>query len=291
MLTQQLVTMLKRERATGFKRLGGTQIEASLPITQRLIDVLLTQVASDPRLSGLEVTLKANQEIGVAVLKPVLGFETRLGIDLRIRGPVDLAADPHLYLVLARPSVTWSALSRLAIAAGLAPAGVEIGRDGVALDLRALAARAGASDLLSLVRTVRFEGEPGVLWVHVRGDVPEDGAAGHGGPGVQAQRPPGRAAGAVRARPDPELLLNEMRGARVKGRIAVSQDLANEAVGLALGAARENGLPPVEALGTAASRPGPAVRLDTATVAGWIRRANVRFENGRIVLEPEVVIG
>src|SRR4051812_15969867 len=71
MLTQQLHAMLNRERAAGFKRLAGTEIEASLPITQRLIDVLLTQAASDPRLSGLEVTLKANQEIGVAVLKPV----------------------------------------------------------------------------------------------------------------------------------------------------------------------------------------------------------------------------
>ena len=287
--TQQLVTMLKRERAAGFKRLGGTQIEASLPITQRLIDVLLRQVASERRLSGLEVTLKANQEIGVVVVKPVLGFETRLGIDLRIRGPVDLASDPHVYLVLARPSMTWSALSRVAIAAGLAPEGIEIGRDGVAINLRAMAARAGAPDLLSLLRTVRFDGEPGVLWVHVRGDVPEKGAAGIGGPGVQeegsSRRPP-----AAQTRPDPELLLTEMRGARVKGRIAVSQELANEAVGLALGAAREIGSPPVQAP-IAGSRRAPAVRLDAATIAGWIRRANVLFENGRFVLEAEVVIG
>ena len=71
--------------------------------------------------------------------------------------------------------MTWSAISRIVIAAGLAPPGVEIARDGVAIDLRMLAARAGVPDILALVQTVAFDGDTGALHVQAVIDVPEGG--------------------------------------------------------------------------------------------------------------------
>jgi hypothetical protein len=241
-------------------------------------------------MDGLKITLRPNMEIGVAVVKPVLGFDTRLAIDLRIRGPVDLASDPRLYLLVARPTLTWSAISRVAIAAGLAPPGVEIGRDGVAVDLRVLAARAGVGDLLSLVRTLAFDGDAGVLRVTVVAEVPEGGSVEAG----REQRPhteaPARSSADRGALADEATLVKELRGARVSGRIAISQDLANDAIELALTAARAGGAGVTPAPVAAEPRRAPA-RPDVTTLARWVQRASVRFENGRIVLEPDVVIG
>ena len=86
MNSARAVTVVERERAAGFAALAGTHVEAMVPITQRLVDVLVAQVAAERNLSGLKVTLRADREIGVAVVKPVFGFDTRLAIDLRIRG-------------------------------------------------------------------------------------------------------------------------------------------------------------------------------------------------------------
>src|SRR3954463_5677278 len=135
----RVLSALQADRIAGFKGFAGTHVEATVPVTQRLVDALVEFAGARRKLNGLTVTLAANHDIGIAVAKTLLGFETRLAIDLRIRGPVDLASDPRLYLLVSRPSITWSAISRLAIAAGLAPPGVEIGRDGIAIDLRVLA--------------------------------------------------------------------------------------------------------------------------------------------------------
>jgi hypothetical protein len=284
-----VVSIAGRERASGFRGLAGSRLEAAVPVTQRLVEVLVGQVAARRNLHGLTVALRDDQEIEITIVKSVLGFETRLAVDLRIRGPVDLATDPRLYLLVARPSFTWSAISRLVVAAGLAPAGVEIARDGVAIDLRVLASRAGVADLLSLVRTIAFEGEAGVLRVHVAADVPEGGGIPADAP---APRPPDPAPNSPRGGVSPvavATLLTEIRGARVRGRLAISQDLANEAIGLALETARQG--PRADAVQADGPVATPRTPVDAATVARWVQGTTVRFEIGRVVLEPDVVIG
>ena len=287
-MNRRVLSIMERERAAGFSALSGTHVEATVPITQRVLDLLVARIAGQRNLSGLKITLRANREIGVAVVKPVFGFETRLAIDLRIRGPVDLASDSRMYLVVARPSLTWSAISRLVLAAGLAPASVEIGTDGVAIDLRMLASRAGVLDLVSLVRSIDFESEDGVLRVHVVADVPEGGVRTDRTSGLPGGGPAGEADGPTL--PEPDAWLTELRGARIRGRIAISEELANQAIGLALDIARapRGAADPASPAGpSAAGRAG----VDAAVLAGWVQRACVRFENGRIVLEPDVVIG
>jgi hypothetical protein len=283
----RLVSALDRERAAGFKNLSGTQLEVTVPITQRLVDLLVARGAARTRqLGGLSVTLRPGGVIGVAMVKPVLGFAARLGLDLRVRGAGDLASDPRLYLLVDRPSLAWSAISRIAVAAGLAPAGVEVGRDGVALDLRTLATRAGVGDLLPMARAVDFESDPGVLRVRVTVQVPEGGIAAE---------PPGRSAPATARTGEMVEVLPELRGARVRGRIVLTDVLVNEVLSAALDAARE-AAPQGDDVGTGGEggtgERGSAAPLpvDGRTVAHWIQRASVRFENGRVVLEPDIAI-
>jgi hypothetical protein len=291
-MTTPFVQVLQRERAAGFSNLAGTHVEATIPITQHLVDVLVAQAGAARNLGGLKVTLRPENEIGVAVVKSVFGFDTRLAIDLRIRGPVDLASDPRLYLVVTRPSMTWSAISRIVIAAGLAPAGVEIGRDGVAVDLRLLAARAGLADLLALVQNVAFDGDATALRVRAVIDVPEGGVAPASRPTAEKPGAPGPPSSAgPRYLPSVDALVTEVRGARVAGHVAVTEALANEAIRIALDGARggrsgkSNGEQPQVPMSGDSAR-----RLDPGTLAGWVRKAGVRFQNGRIVLEPDILI-
>jgi hypothetical protein len=287
-----LLPLLQRERAAGFSGLAGTHVEATVAVTQHLVDLLVAQAGAARSVGGLKVTLGPDNQIGVAMVKSVFGFDTRLAIDLRIRGPVDLASDPRLYLLVARPSITWSAISRIVIAAGLAPPGVEIARDGVAIDLRMLAARAGFADVLALVQNVAFDGDAGALRVRAVIDVPQGGIAPEARPAPQGAGAPGPLSGAgMRKLPSAETLVTELRGARLSGRVSVSEALANDAIRIALEAARA---------GASRESTGPAsdpaavstgLRLDRGTLAGWIRQAGVRFENGRIVLEPDILIG
>jgi len=286
----RVLSALQADRIAGFKGFAGTHVEATVPVTQRLVDALVEFAGARRKLNGLTVTLAANHDIGIAVAKTLLGFETRLAIDLRIRGPVDLASDPRLYLLVSRPSITWSAISRLAIAAGLAPPGVEIGRDGIAIDLRVLASRVAAADLLSLVRTLDFEQEAGVLRVHVVMDVPEGGIGAGARPPQHVHREPSHSTRRPANLPRLDMLLMELRGARVRGRIAVSEDLANTVMAIALDAARHGAADGVAAAGPSESD-ASAGRLDAGKLAGWIREANLRLEEGRLVLEPDVVIG
>ncbi len=287
-----LLRVLERERAAGLRGLAGTRVEAMVPITQHLVDVLVARVGAARKMGGLNVTLRAANEIGVAVVKSVFGFDTRLAIHLRIRGPIDLASDPRLYLLVARPSMTWSAISRLVIATGLAPPGVEIARDGVAIDLRMLASRAGVADLLALVQTVAFEGDAGVLRVRAVVDVPEEGVRPEGRQGPQKTSAPGPpSSGVLTDLPGAGALLTEFRGARLSGRVAVSEALANDAVSAALEAARAGGSGEHTSPSDKSPRKADAgLRLDVETLAGWVRQAGVRFQNGRIVLEPDILI-
>jgi len=237
----QVMSLMRKERIAGFKGLAGTHLEATIPITQRLVDGLVAYAGAQRNLSGLAVRLGADQNINLVISKPVFGFDTRLAIDLRIRGPVDLASDSRLYLIVSRPSMTWSAISRLVVAAGLAPRGVEIARDGVAIDLRTLASRAGVADLLSLVRTIDFEQDAGVLRVRLVAEVPEGGIGHSATPASQADAPSGRFNRRPANPPALDAMLTELRGAGLRGRIAVSDELANDAIGIALDAARHAG--------------------------------------------------
>jgi hypothetical protein len=287
-----LLRVFDDERAAGFSGLAGTHVEATVPITQHLVDVLVAQAGAARNLGGLSVTLRAKNEIGVAVVKSVFGFDTRLAIDLRIRGPVDLAADPRLYLVVTQPSITWSAISRIVIAAGLAPPGVEIAREGVAIDLRMLAARAGMPDILALVQTVAFDGDTRALHVQAVMDVPDEGVPADVRYRPRQAGPPSPAASVGSRLPGARTLISEMRGARLSGRVSVSEALANNAIRVALEASRSAG-PGKSTTPESQTRPSgdTPLPLDVSALAGWVRQAGVRFQNGRIVLEPDILIG
>jgi hypothetical protein len=300
-MNERALSIFDAERARGFRNLAGTHLETTLPVSQHLVDEAVARASARRNLHGLQVTLRADDQIGVQVVKPVLGFNARLALVFRIAGPVDVASDPRMYL-LVNPSLTWTAVSRLATAAGLAPYGVSIGRDGVAIDLRALAARAGLEDLLALARTFKLHGRAGALVAHVTLDVPEGGVPGRAAPDSDRGSMPPAADAASRDRP-PETrghhghavktvrkLLQAVKGARLQGHFSLTEDLANDVIGVALQSAREATARPGGTDAGAASPDAAQTGGDGSTVARWIQRAHAQFVNGRMVLDVDVVI-
>jgi hypothetical protein len=156
----------------------------------------------------------------------------------------------------------------------------------VALDLRTLATRLGVGDLLPMARAVDFESDPGVLRVRVTVQIPEGG--------ISAE-PQGRSALLTARTGELVEVLPELRGARVRGRIVLTEVLVNEVLSAALDAARDAALQGDNVVtggegGEGARVSAARLPVDGRTVAHWIQRASVRFENGRVVLEPDIAV-
>ena len=93
-----------------------------------------------------------------------------------------------------------------------------------------------------------------------------------------------------RAVPNPEILLGELKGARVQGQVMLAEELANRALSEALQSARHDTARQGATEAGVARRGAAQTGIERSTVASWIQRANVRFVNGRMVLDVDVVI-
>ena len=300
-MSGRALSIVEAERARGFRNLAGSRLEATFAVTQHLVDLAVARASARRNLHGLKVTLRGDGGIGVEIVKSVLGFDARLALVFRVAGPVDVASDPRLYL-LVDPSLTWTTVSRLATAAGLTPEGVSIGIDGLAVDLRALAARAGVDDLLPLARRIELEGQEGAVVVRVAVDVPDGGVARRTAHDADPSVPQTVKAGArTSAHPAADtrgyeaartagMLLRELKGARVQGQVMLADELANLALSEALRSARNDTAQQGGTEAGIASSGVAQAKVDGSTVARWIQRAQVQFVNGRMVLDVDVVI-
>jgi len=306
-----LISLLTRERRAGLANFAGTRLDVEVPVTQRFIDMVVARVVSAKRFHGAAVTLGDANTITVEVTQPVFGFPARLALDMRLRERVDLVADPRIYLLVAERSFTWTAVSRIALAAGLAPAGVEIARDGLAIDIRTLAARAGVGDLLPLARRLTFQSEQGVLRIGMGLEIPEGGigTASEGSSNEAEETPDGHSRADERLAQDENVegpsrrqalladlpLEAELRGARASGQITAMEGLVNDMLRLlhaALGERQYAAAPHREAVQPGSDRmvDSKAGWPDAATMARWVERGVVHFEQGLVVLECDIVV-
>ena len=272
-----LLRVLERERAAGLRGLAGTRVEAMVPITQHLVDVLVARVGAARKMGGLNVTLRAANEIGVAVVKSVFGFDTRLAIHLRIRGPSRsrLGSAALLARGASVDDMECHQPTRHRHGAGAAGRGDRARWGGNrSPDARVTGRRCGSAGARA---DRRIRGGRG------RAPCPRRGRCAGGG------RPPRGASGTAEDRrawapiqrsvadlPGAGALLTEFRGARLSGRVAVSEALANDAVSAALEAARAGGSGEHTAPPT--SRPGrrrrPASRCRNAGRVGSTGRCS-----------------
>jgi hypothetical protein len=167
MSASPLTTVLLNLRGAGFRDLAGARVSASIPISERLLNEIVS--ATMPKnLPVREVTVRPEPGNRFSVrIAPKAAFLPQLTVKLEIEKQPQFPTVPELVLRMA----TMGGLLGLAGAAfpiaSMLPPGVRLDGDRIVVDLRELARREGVLDLLELVRELEMTTEEGRVRVFV----------------------------------------------------------------------------------------------------------------------------
>lgn len=266
-------SLLAREREQGFASLGGSRAEIAVPVRQALVDRLLTRaLASRSQTTAVQVELLEGARLGVTASHRVLGLPVRARTVLELDREIDLARGR---LVLRHDEgALWKTIRGVAGTLGLLPAGVSFGAGTVEVDLRALLARAGLDDVLSLVQRLVIHGPADGLFA-----IEADVVVPHGGLAAGAQKAvstDGRSTAprAPLTTSDTERWLTDLAGARARVSVVVHEALANDALSI------------VRRLSAT-----PSQSPSAAPAVAWtslVNDARVRFTDQRLVLDLDL---
>jgi hypothetical protein len=156
-------------RARRFAELAGSRVEATLAISEPLVNRAVAALLADARgpVRGAEIHVEAGDRFHVK-LQLAKTFVPSIGIEATIERQAELPASPVIVF-------RWrTLLPGLASFAGMAasffnvlPPGVRLEGERLFLDLQPLLARAGAADLLPLVSELRIGTRAGVIDVRL----------------------------------------------------------------------------------------------------------------------------
>lgn len=265
--------LLGEERREGFARLTGSRIRATIPLREPFVAWAIARARLPSAIRGLDVRFLPDSRVAVEADVQVLGFGKRLRTVLRLEDSMQAGPPKTLRLAF----VGRSFLSSAAALAGsaLGGYGVEV-RDGiVTIDLDALAARVGVTDLAEHLHALGVSGDEGVLWIAIDAEVIRPSAgrletAGNGGGSRQAGAP-----GDLR----PEDVAAWLKGLHVEATLRIAESLANAAIAALAGEIR-NPVPSEAAVSRAGTDWKPLLQA--------LPPPRLRFETGAMVVEAEI---
>ena len=166
LFNSSLAEILRQLQSTQFRDLRGARVAATIPISERLVNEIVT--ASLPRSVPVrEVRVQPLAGDAFAVrLVPRAALLPALSLRLEIIQQPELPSTPVLVLRMATMGALFGLASAAFPIAGLLPPGVRLDGDRIMLDLAALAARAGAADLLPHLASLRVNTEDGRVVLH-----------------------------------------------------------------------------------------------------------------------------
>lgn len=266
--------LLGEERREGFARLTGSRIRATIPLREPFVAWAIARARLPSAIRGLDVRFLPDSRVAVEADVQVLGFGKRLRTVLRVEDSMQAGPPKTLRLAFVGRSFLSSAAAWAGSALG--GHGIEV-RDGiVTIDLDALAARAGVTDLAEHLHALGVSGDKGVLWVAIDAEVirPSAGRLETAGNGSGGSRPAG-ARGDLR----PEDVAAWLKGLHVDATLRIAESLANAAIA---------------ALAEEIRNPVPSEPVSSRASADWkpllqaLPPPRLRFENGAMVVEGEV---
>jgi hypothetical protein len=263
-LGARLGALLRRERARGFTALAGTRIEIAAPVRQPLLDRLVAEAAARAHGTDIRVDLLQGARLGVSVAHRVFGLPARASTMLTIDPVVDL--ERRRIVLRHDDSFLLRTIRAVVGPLGLLPPGIAFHPGAILVDLDAIAARGGWTDVLSWLRRLEIHGPAdGLLVLDAELEVhATEGAAG----------PPPRAAGSVPLKLTPRDLLAGMAGARARAEIHVSEALVNDAIR--------------EVRATDLSRRRATTGSGAEGWPSWVRELSVRFDRATLIISAEV---
>lgn len=165
------VALLQTLQSSGFRDLSGARVTAAIPVSERLINELVAATLP-PHIPVREAYVhpEAGDRFSVR-LTPKSGFLPSLTIRLAIERQPELPTSPELVLRMASMGGLFGLATAAFPIAQMMPPGVRLEGERIHVDLRAMAAQRGATDLFPYVRQLRITTEDGKAVLHLEGAV------------------------------------------------------------------------------------------------------------------------
>src|SRR5687767_5916865 len=162
-----LLRILHSLQNSGFKDLAGTDIAATVPVSERLLNEFVAgALATNRHVREAHVQPEAGNRFSVRVA-PRAAMLPSLTIKLEIVRQPTLPQSPELVLKMATMGGLFGMATAALPIAQMMPAGVRLDGDLIHVDLRAFAAQSGAGDALQYVKELRVTTDPGRVTLQV----------------------------------------------------------------------------------------------------------------------------
>ncbi|MBC8137133.1 MAG: hypothetical protein H8F28_14735 [Fibrella sp.] len=166
----------ERQKATGLSDLAGLDVALSIPITQPVLDDLLSDVPFPKMIRSFRLRFTGDDLILLEVAISLFLLNTTIRAEARVERYVPFPQEPVLKLTVLTRGVVEMALNVVPL-----PDWIKVDGQNARLDLGKLLRDSGQEWLISVLREVRFHVHPGVLHLSGRLVVPEASHRGANG--------------------------------------------------------------------------------------------------------------
>jgi hypothetical protein len=236
-----------------------------------LVDRLVAKALERARDTDVRIEILEGARLAVAASRRVFGIPARARTVLTIGRVVNLR--PPVVVLRYDDSLLWRTIRAVVAPLGLLPPGVSFADRAVLVDLEALAARGGWSDVLHWLTRLEIHGPAdGLLVIEAEAAIGQPNAPGSPAESVPAGS---RASGPPALRF--EDVLDGVAGARARAEIHITEGLVNEAI---------DEVRAILGQPMKARAPG----AEPAWWMSWVRELAVRFDRGQMVIVTDVEV-
>jgi hypothetical protein len=164
-----LLDLLQRQQRDGFPDLGGSEVVATIPVSERLVnEAVATLLPPGGKVREVEIRAEADNRLTARVRLSASTLLPAIPVTLAIEDQPRLPEHPILSLRLAQAS-GFVALAASTLPSMLTlPPGISIEGEHIRLDLRRLLAERKLDSWLEYVTDLRISTRAGAIVLHVR---------------------------------------------------------------------------------------------------------------------------
>jgi hypothetical protein len=175
-MDQRLLRLLNRQVATGLEDLRGAEAAVTLPVSDRLLNEIITEALPSPaKVRDLDVRAQPGNRFAVRAKVAAASFLPALNLTVAIDRQPELPASPVLVLRLELGGLLAVAGAALRFFDALPP-GIRVENDRVHVDLAQLLERQGLSGLLEHLEHLHITTTEGTTILSVRARIASEAA-------------------------------------------------------------------------------------------------------------------
>jgi len=167
-MDQRLLRLFRRQAATGFEDLRGAETSVTLPVSDRLLNEIITEaLPASAKVRDVEVRALAGNRFGVRAKIGAASFLPPVSLTVAIDRQPELPGSPVLVLRLELGGLLAVAGAALRFFGALPP-GIRIENDRVYVDLAQLLEKQGLSGLLEHLEQLHVDTTQGATILSLR---------------------------------------------------------------------------------------------------------------------------